>query len=171
VPLPCSRCTPSARTATRQRSRNTDAKDEFVRFNPPLETCNLAIVHAASFDAVNAIERRFHPYAVRLRAPQWASAEAAAIAAAHRTLAWWHRLQRHDVTEFTSSFCSLYDAASRGPVFCESDGAAVHRPPRQHSNESDMALDGRDIALIAVACDEIFFGRVATVIRPAASYQ
>jgi hypothetical protein len=34
-----------------------------------------------------------------------------------------------------------------------------------------MALDGRDIALIAVACDEIFFGRVATVIRPAASYQ
>ena len=85
--------------------------------------------------------------------------------------AWWHRLQRHDVTEFTPSFCSLYDAASRGPVFCESDGAAVHRPPRQHSNESDMAVDGRDIALIAVACDEIFFGRVATVIRPAASYQ
>ena len=34
-----------------------------------------------------------------------------------------------------------------------------------------MALDGRDIALIAVACDEILFGRVATVIRPAASYQ
>jgi RNA polymerase sigma-70 factor (ECF subfamily) len=47
----------------------------------------------------------------------------------------------------------------------------VHQPPRQHSNESDMALDGRDIALIAVACDEIFFCRVATVIRPAASYQ
>jgi hypothetical protein len=25
--------------------------------------------------------------------------------------AWWHRLQRHDVTEFTSSFYSPYDAA------------------------------------------------------------
>jgi hypothetical protein len=34
-----------------------------------------------------------------------------------------------------------------------------------------MALDGRDNALIAVACDEIFFGRVATLIGPAASYR
>ena len=60
--------------------------------------------------------------------------------------------------ETAAVLCSLYDAASRGPVFCESDGAAVHRPPRRHSNESDMALDGRDIALIAVACDSFLAG-------------
>ena len=55
-------------------------------FNPPLEARNLAIVHAAMFDAVNSITREFHPYAVRLRAPDWASPEAAAVAAAHAAL-------------------------------------------------------------------------------------
>ena len=51
-------------------------------FNPPLEARNLAIVHAAIFDAVNAIVGEFHPYRVRFRAPDNASAEAAVIAAA-----------------------------------------------------------------------------------------
>jgi hypothetical protein len=55
-------------------------------FNPPLETRNLAIVHAAMFDAVNSITREFHRYAVNLHAPEWASPEAAAVAAAHATL-------------------------------------------------------------------------------------
>jgi hypothetical protein len=55
-------------------------------FNPPLETRNLAIVHAAIFDAVNSITREFHPYAVDRRAPDWASPEAAAVAAAHAAL-------------------------------------------------------------------------------------
>ena len=55
-------------------------------FNPPLESRNLAIVHAAMFDAVNSIVREFHPYAVRLHAPQGASPDAAAVAAAHLAL-------------------------------------------------------------------------------------
>ena len=55
-------------------------------FNPPLESRNAAIVHAAMFDAVNSIVREFHHYAVRLRAPAGASAEAAAVAAAHFAL-------------------------------------------------------------------------------------
>ncbi len=118
---------------------------------PPAELLEYAIAaDEAGFDCLDASDH-FHP---------WSEAGQAGF-----VWTWlgaldqlgWHRLQRHDVTEFTSSFCSLYDAASRGQVFCESDGAAVHRPLRQHSNESDMALDGRDIALIAVACDEIFF--------------
>jgi hypothetical protein len=38
----------------------------------------------------------------------------------------------------------------------------LHQPPSVlprclRCNESDVALDGRDIALIAVVCDEIFF--------------
>ena len=55
-------------------------------FNPPLETRNLAIVHAAMFDAVNSITREFKSYAVHLHAPAGASPEAAAVAAAHLTL-------------------------------------------------------------------------------------
>ena len=55
-------------------------------FNPPLESRNAAIVHAAMFDAVNSIVREFHHYAVKLRAPAGASPEAAAVAAAHFAL-------------------------------------------------------------------------------------
>jgi hypothetical protein len=55
-------------------------------FNPPLEARNLAMVHAAMFDAVNAIGREFHPYLVRLRPSGGASPEAAAVAAAHAVL-------------------------------------------------------------------------------------
>ena len=55
-------------------------------FNPPLETRNLAIVHAAMFDAVNSIVGNSPGYVVRLRAPAHASAEAAAVAAARVTL-------------------------------------------------------------------------------------
>lgn len=55
-------------------------------FNPPLESRNLAIVHAAMFDAANAFAAEYQPYAVRLRAPPGASLDAAVIAAAHDTL-------------------------------------------------------------------------------------
>lgn len=55
-------------------------------FNPPMEARNLAIVHAAMFDAANAFEREFQPYAIPLRAPAHASLEAAVIGAAHRAL-------------------------------------------------------------------------------------
>jgi len=52
-------------------------------FNPPLESRNLAIVHAAMFDAVNSIVREFQPYAVQLGNSKAASPDAAAAAAAH----------------------------------------------------------------------------------------
>jgi len=46
-----------------------------------------ALVHAAIFDAVNAIEARYSPYKIKVAAPPGASAEAAAVAAAHGVLA------------------------------------------------------------------------------------
>jgi len=55
-------------------------------FNPPLESRNLALVHAAMFDAANAFSREYEPYAVSLRPPAGASLEAAVGAAAHDTL-------------------------------------------------------------------------------------
>jgi len=55
-------------------------------FNPPVESRNLAIVHAAMFDAVNSIVGEFRPYAVELSARRGASPDAAAAAAAHFVL-------------------------------------------------------------------------------------
>jgi hypothetical protein len=49
-------------------------------------TRTLALVHLAQHDAVNAIRREYEPYLVRESAPGAASAEAAAIAAAHGVL-------------------------------------------------------------------------------------
>ena len=52
----------------------------------PQQNRGLAIVHAAIFDAVNAIDRRYTPYAVDVKAPAGASIAAAAAAAGHGAL-------------------------------------------------------------------------------------
>ena len=56
------------------------------RTPPPLAARNLAILHAAIFDAVNSIERTHRPYRVSLRIDGAVSAETAAGIAAHRVL-------------------------------------------------------------------------------------
>jgi hypothetical protein len=52
----------------------------------PVQTRVMSIVHAAIFDAVNAIERKYTVYAIDVPAGSGASAEAAAAAAAHGIL-------------------------------------------------------------------------------------
>src|SRR5690349_18485983 len=49
-------------------------------------TRNFAIVHAAIYDAVDAIDRTHEPYLISVRAPRGASETAAADAAAHTAL-------------------------------------------------------------------------------------
>ena len=102
-------------------------------FNPPLETRNLAIVHAAMFDAVNAITREFHPYAVNIQAPAWASPEAAAIAAAHATL-----LQLYPAQQ------SVLDPAYRVSLGLIPDG-----PGKTSGIEMGQAVAGRILTLRA----------------------
>ncbi len=53
---------------------------------PPMAARNLAILHAAIYDAVNAIDRTHAVYHVDVAAPAGASMEAAAAGAAHRAL-------------------------------------------------------------------------------------
>jgi membrane-associated phospholipid phosphatase len=53
---------------------------------PPLAARNLAMMHAAVYDAVNAVYRTHRPYLVDAHPPPGTSAEAAAAIAAHRTL-------------------------------------------------------------------------------------
>ena len=55
--------------------------------SPIVSTRTSAIVHAAVFDAVNGIERRYAPIHVDLSAPKGASRRAAAVQAAYATLA------------------------------------------------------------------------------------
>jgi hypothetical protein len=51
---------------------------------------HMAMVHAAMFDAVDAIDHRYKPYLVRLHAKSWYSQDAAVAAAAHRVLVAGH---------------------------------------------------------------------------------
>ena len=61
-------------------------------------TRSFAIMHAAIYDAVNAIEGTHQPYLVRLGASHFASQEAAAAAAAHEVLVKLYRAPRQRST-------------------------------------------------------------------------
>jgi hypothetical protein len=52
----------------------------------PVQARSLAIVHAAVYDAVRAVQRQGKPYAIDIEAPNGSSADAAAAAAAHGVL-------------------------------------------------------------------------------------
>jgi PAP2 superfamily len=83
-----------AQTPTRQ------SPDAIVRWNaltldiirgektsPAMAARNLAMVHSAVYDAANAVSKTHKVYKVQVEAPAGTSAEAAAVAAAHRVLA------------------------------------------------------------------------------------
>lgn len=55
---------------------------------------SLALVHLAIHDAVNAVDRRYEPYAVDTRAPAGASIDAAAAGAAHGALVALYPVQK-----------------------------------------------------------------------------
>lgn len=54
--------------------------------NPLVQSRNAALVHAAMFEAVNSVERRYAPYRQAIDGTHGASAAAAAAVAAHRSL-------------------------------------------------------------------------------------
>ena len=85
--------------------------------SPPLAARNLAIVHAAIYEAVNAIEGMCEPYLISLTAPSGASAEAAAVGAAYECLA-------HLYPSQIASFDAAYNRflASTSPTMSREDG-------------------------------------------------
>ena len=56
--------------------------------NSLVESRALAISHAAMFDAVNALERRYQPYLANVKAPAGMSLDAAGASAMHGVLVW-----------------------------------------------------------------------------------
>src|SRR5216684_9087650 len=72
-----------------------------------------AYVHLAVYDAVNAIDHQHQPYVFTTQAPDGASKDAAAVAAAHRILANYFPAQQASLdTQFTSSLAGISDTAT-----------------------------------------------------------
>ena len=91
---------------------------------PPLAPVNLAIVHAAIYDAVNAIDGTHKPYLLDIHAPSNASQAAAAATAAHHVLV---GLVPATLPQVTASLDGLY-ATSLGKIEdgkAKSDGIIV----------------------------------------------
>src|SRR5260370_26826834 len=69
-----------------------------------------AYVHLAVYDAVNAIDHRHQPYLFAPDAPDGASKDAAAVAAAHRVLANYFPAQQASLdAQFASSLAAISD--------------------------------------------------------------
>jgi membrane-associated phospholipid phosphatase len=79
---------------------------------PPLAARNLAMVHVAIFDAVNALSRTYEVYRVRAAAEPGASAEAAAASAAYHVLLALYPRQRE---AFDAAFRASLVEAPAGP--------------------------------------------------------
>jgi hypothetical protein len=83
-------------------------------FNPPVESRNLAIVHAAMFDAVNSIIGDYHSYAVEFDPPKGASPEAAAAAAAHFVLVKLYSSQQATLdSAYAASLAGIPDGSGK----------------------------------------------------------
>jgi hypothetical protein len=88
----------------------------------PFNLRGLAMMHAAMFDAVNAVERRYSPFKVDMTAQQGASAEAAAAAAARRILLELVPQRREEIDAvYRATVASIPDgdAKSRGAALGE----------------------------------------------------
>lgn len=111
-------------------------------FNPPVESRNLAIVHAAIFDAVNSIVGEFRPYAVKVRRHPGASSAAAAAAAAHSALISLYPEQQSMLdAAFAASLATIPEGRARN------DGVAIGETVAAHI----LALRAGDGAAEAVA--------------------
>src|SRR5215471_6826345 len=80
----------------------------------------VGIVHAAMFDAVNSIERRYRPYLVQLPADSTTSKEAAAAAAAAAVLATINAKTADDMKAAVTSYLASIPAGS-----AKSDGVKL----------------------------------------------
>jgi hypothetical protein len=86
----------------------------------PMLARNVAMVHAAIYDAVNAIDRRHTAYAVDIKAMAGASVDAAAAAAAYGVLTklYWSQTPAFDVA-LEASLAAIPDGLAKA------DGMAV----------------------------------------------
>lgn len=81
---------------------------------PPLASRNMAMVHAAIYDSVNSISKKYSPYRVSIDAPAGASASSATASSAHRVLVNLYPAQAVKFNEaYTSSLAKIPDGKSK----------------------------------------------------------
>jgi hypothetical protein len=114
---------------------------------PPPNARMMALLHVAMFEAVNAIDRRYAPYGIKLEANKGASREIAASAAAHKVLVTLHPDQRAGLdTALAATLSSVPDgdaktkgselgsnAAAQVLAFRAKDGADAAESYRPHT--------------------------------------
>ncbi len=115
-------------------------------FDPPRESRTLAMVHAAIFDAVNGIAGECHPYARRPEVRRPASAEAAAVAAAHHVLVELYPAQRSMLDAARErSLAEIPEGPSRDEGARAGEAAAAYLLElRAGDGAADAAGDDRD---------------------------
>jgi hypothetical protein len=84
-----------------------------ARLSPDMHSRNMAIVHLAMFEALNAIQPRYTPYRTALRAEPGSSPDAAAAAAAHLALV---RLFPDQAKEFDTALQTALAGLAEGPA-------------------------------------------------------
>jgi hypothetical protein len=94
---------------------------------PPVAARNMAIVHAAVYDAVNTIDQTHEPYATARQGPSDASPEAAAAAAAHRVLV---EIYPNQQATFDAALATSLAAVPDGPA--ENAGVALGQSVALH---------------------------------------
>jgi hypothetical protein len=133
-------------------------------FNPPLESRNVAVVHAAMFDAVNSIVREFHPYAVEVTTPPGASPAAAAAAAAHLALLYLYPAQQSMLdAAYAASLASIPNSQAK------TDGIVVGEAAAGYILAS-RAFDGAAEAIVAAYTPPVgpgFWAPTPPAFRPA----
>ncbi|MEG5038487.1 MULTISPECIES: chemotaxis protein CheB [unclassified Microcoleus] len=81
---------------------------------PPLASRNMAMVHAAIYDAVNSISKKYTPYLVEIDPPAGTSAEAATAAAAYGVLRLLYPAQAATFDEaYASSLAKITDGKAK----------------------------------------------------------
>jgi membrane-associated phospholipid phosphatase len=97
---------------------------------PGMAARNLAMLHTAMYDAVNAIAKTHKPYQANIEAPTGASEEAAATASAHRVLAALYPKQ-----------VAKLDAAKADTL----KALTANQPPNNNSVSINLSINPADI--------------------------
>ena len=104
----------------------------------------MGMVHAAMFDAVNSIERRYRPYLVQLPADAGTSKEAAAAAAAAAVLATIDAKTAHDVKIALADYLvSIPDGAAKSDGVKLGEAVAAHILTARANDGSEAPDDYR----------------------------
>jgi hypothetical protein len=103
------------------------------RITPAPNARTMALMHVAMFEAVNAIDRRYSPYTLKLAADKSVSKEAAAASAAHTVLSVVYPDQQANL-----------DAALKASIPANTEGAAAGLELGKEAAAGILALRAKD---------------------------